>query len=89
MNTITHFVGPRMDVCGRIIQRCSVCGAKLMDSEGVMMLANPDGTPGRFATWPEGQIIRTTLGNPSHTLLVLDDDCRLPEDACVRGMDEL
>ena len=85
-HTITHFVGPRMDICGRIIQRCAVCGAKLCDSEGVMIPRDPDGTPGRFPTWPEGSVVRVTLGNPTHTEL-LRFDVRLPHDACIRGMD--
>jgi hypothetical protein len=43
---LAHFVGPRMDVGGRIIQRCNVCGAKLCDHEGVMILNNLDGPSG-------------------------------------------
>jgi hypothetical protein len=37
--TITHFVGPRMDVCGRIIQRCTVCGAKICDTGSAEQVA--------------------------------------------------
>jgi hypothetical protein len=84
--TITHFVGPRMDVCGRIIQRCTVCGARLCDSQDVMMPYQLDGRPGEYATWPEGRVIRVTLGNPTRTE-VLPDNERLPSDACVLGMD--
>ena len=86
MESITHFTGPRMDVCGRIIQRCTVCGAKLCDSESVAIPNKPDGSLGEFATWEEGRVIRVSLGNPTLTeLLPLDD--RLPPDACVVGMD--
>ena len=57
--TITHFVGPRMDICGRIVQRCTVCGAKLCDSEGVMIPVIGGELP-VYATWPEGRIVRVT-----------------------------
>ncbi len=86
METITHFTGQRMDVCGRIIQRCTVCGAKLCDSEGAMMVVNPDGSTPEFATWEADRVIRVNLGNPTLTELLPIDD-RLPEDACVIGMD--
>jgi hypothetical protein len=82
MNTISHFAGLRMDICGRIIQRCSVCGAKLCDSEGVMMPLNKDGSAPEFPTWPEGRVVQVTLGNPSRTE-VMPDDQRLPKDACI------
>ena len=86
-HTITHFVGPRMDICGRIIQRCAVCGAKLCDSEGVMMPTGPDEPTRHFYTWPEGRVVRVTLGNPTSTVVLFADDERLPHDACIRGMD--
>lgn len=82
--TLTHFVGPRMDICGRIIQRCTVCGAKLCDSENAAMPVNPDGSAPVFPTWPEGRVVRVTLGNPTYTE-VLPDDEKLPRDACIVG----
>jgi hypothetical protein len=51
-----------------------------------MMPNKPDGSPGEYATWPEGRVIRVTLGNPTRTE-VLPDDEHLPFDACIVGMD--
>jgi hypothetical protein len=74
-----------MDICGRIVQRCTVCGAKLCDNEGVMMPVI-DGKPPVYATWPEGRVVRVILGNPTYTE-VLPDDEKLPADACIVGME--
>jgi len=37
MTSTTHIAGPRIEACGRIIQRCSLCGEKLCDSKNVAM----------------------------------------------------
>lgn len=36
MQTVTHIAGPVMNIDGRAIQRCAVCGEKLIDSRGMM-----------------------------------------------------
>lgn len=81
-DTITHISGIRLDVCGRIIQRCSLCGAKLCDSKNVAMPLNEDGTVPEFPSWPVGRLIQVDAGNPTRSSL-LPDSHKLPEDSCV------
>lgn len=81
-DTITHIAGVRLDVCGRVIQRCSLCGAKLCDSEGCAMPLNPDGTVPVFPTWEVGRLVQVDAGNPTRSSLLPDTD-RLPEDSCL------
>ena len=55
--SVTHVAGPVVSVRGRVIQRCAVCGEKLADSRNVAIAANPDGTPGEYATWAEAHLL--------------------------------
>ncbi len=80
--TISHFAGPRMDICGRIVQRCTVCGAKLCDSLNTAAPLNPDGSAPDFPTWTPGAIVQVEAGNPTRYSLLPDTD-KLPADACV------
>lgn len=80
--TTTHIAGVRLDVCGRVIQRCSLCGFKLCDSLGVAMLLNPDGSDPEFATWQTGRLIQVEEGNPTRWLMLPDTD-KLPDDSCL------
>lgn len=81
-STLTHIAGVRLDVCGRVIQRCSLCGAKLCDSEGAAMPLNPDGTAPEFPSWPIGRLVQIEAGNPTRSSLMPDSD-RLPKDLCI------
>lgn len=76
-DTITHIAGPPITACGRLIQRCSLCGEKLVDSKNT---ASPDGRgPG---TWQVGRLVQVTEGNPQRWTL-LDDTEKLPDDSCL------
>ncbi len=81
-NTLTHIAGIRLDVCGRVIQRCSLCGAKLCDSEGVAVLLKPDGTTPEFPTWEIGRLVQVEVGNPTRSSLLPATD-KLPDDSCL------
>lgn len=80
--TLTHIAGIRMEVCDRVVQRCSLCGAKLCDSEGSAMLVREDGTTPEFPTWPVGRLVQVTAGNPTRYSL-LPDTNKLPDDSCL------
>lgn len=80
--TIVHISGDVFHVCGRTIQRCGVCGAKLCDSLNVAMPLNLDGTEPVFPTFPPGRLIEVEAGNPTR-LLVLPDTDRVPENSCL------
>jgi hypothetical protein len=84
-HSITHIAGPSITVCGRTIQRCLVCGAKLVDSKGVMMPLKPDGTPDSIGTWPPGRQVRVTIGNP--TAFVLVEERPDPDDQKIEKLD--
>ena len=86
MASTTHIAGPRIEACGRIVQRCSLCGEKLCDSHGVMMAENPDGSAPRFATWEVGRLVQVTHGNPTRYLLLEETD-KLPKDTCFDLLD--
>jgi hypothetical protein len=81
-DTITHIAGVTLTVCGRKIQRCSLCGAKLCDSENTAMPLNPDGSVPEFPTWPTGRFVQVEAGNPTRSSLLPDSD-RLPNDSCI------
>jgi hypothetical protein len=80
--TLTHIAGVRLDVCGRIIQRCSLCGAKLADSENCAMILNEDGSAPEFPTWQTGRLIQVIVGNPTAYIMLPNSD-RLPDDSCI------
>lgn len=80
-DTISHLAGPSITVSGRVLQRCLICGAKLSDSKGTMMLSTDDGDNG-FPTWPPGRFIQVSVGQPTRSLLLPDEGERLPADVC-------
>ena len=59
LDTVTHVVGPIIKVYDRIVQRCSLCGEKLLDSIGVKVRASEAGLED-FATHPEGALLTST-----------------------------
>lgn len=81
MNSTTHIIGPAITACGRIVQRCSLCGEKLCDSLNVAMPFGPNGELPEFPTWPIGRLLRVSGGNPTRWLLLEDTD-KLPDDSC-------
>ena len=81
-DTITHIAGATITVEGRVIQRCSLCGAKLCDSEGCMMLLEPGKIASEFPTWETGRLVQVTAGNPTQSILLPEAD-RLPLDSCI------
>lgn len=92
-DTITHIAGVRLNAAGRIVQRCSLCGAKLCDSRGVAMPTPPEYAgfsedekaewfDKNFSCWPVGRLVQVDAGNPTRSSLLPDDD-RLPKDSCI------
>jgi len=81
-DTITHIAGVVLNVCGRTIQRCSLCGAKLCDSLNAAMPLEKDGSAPEFPTWQTGRLIQVEAGNPTRSSVLPDSD-KLPEDSCI------
>ena len=86
-DTVTHIAGNRIIADGRVVQRCSLCGEKLCDSNRVEMPRNADGTMPEFPTWEVGRLVQVTAGNPTQHLLMPDTD-RLPKDSCLELLEE-
>lgn len=82
MNTVTHIAGPAITVCGRTIQRCSLCGEKLTDSLGCASPVRPDGTVDSIGTWEVGRLVQVEGGNPTRYSLLPGTNC-LPDDSCI------
>jgi hypothetical protein len=85
MKSTTHVAGLPMDICGRIIQRCAVCGEKMCDSLNAAMPIS-DGIADEFPTWQVGAVVRVTFGQPEQWTLLTSGE-RMPLDACARTMD--
>lgn len=86
-DTVTHIAGMRITACGRVVQRCALCGEKLCDSKNTAAPLKPDGTPPDFPTWQEGRLVRVTPGNPTAYYL-LDDTDELPDDSCIELLED-
>jgi hypothetical protein len=80
--SVTHIAGLVLHVGGRTIQRCSLCGEKLIDNKGEEAPLNPDGSTPKTLTWEVGRLVRFEGDNPVHSHL-LDDTDKLPEDSCL------
>lgn len=85
MVSVTHIAGPAItihDSGDRVIQRCSLCGEKLIDSLGMAAPINPDGSAPQVCVWEVGRLIQVTPGNPTQYLL-LPPSHKLPDDSCL------
>jgi len=80
--TITHIAAPHVDMGGRIIQRCAVCGAKLCDSEGASQSLNADGSVSRYPTWEAFALVQVEVGHPTRFSLLPQSDS-IPADTCL------
>lgn len=80
--SVTHVAGPAITVGSRTIQRCSVCGEKMLDSLGVMMAVGPNGEEPKLWTWEPGRLVRYSGEQPRRELLLPDTE-QLPGDACI------
>ena len=49
-----HLAGTVVGLAGRVIQRCLICGEKLLDSKGSSAPVDMDGKTPTFPTWPVG-----------------------------------
>lgn len=90
MRTVTHIAGAPITLGGnypRVIQRCSLCGEKLVDSKGMMAPVGPDGTAPSVGTWEVGRLIQVEGGNPTRFSLLPDSE-QLPDDSCLALVEE-
>ncbi len=82
---VTHIAGADITIGGRRLrQRCSWCGAVLIDYDLANVMVAGDG-PATPATWPVGRLVRVDGGMST----VLEGTDELPEDACGKVDDEV
>jgi hypothetical protein len=91
--TITHIAAPWISINGRLIQRCGVCGEKLIDSKN-KTIAIPKGMKGDegpeklIGTWQPGALVRATVDqNPTQFTLLHADEGFYPEDGCIESVE--
>jgi len=80
-DTLTHLAGLPVCVRGRLVQRCAICGARMVDSDGRYILRTKDGSPGP-PHWPLGAMVQVRAGSQTE-YVVLPDSGKLPEDNCL------
>ena len=92
----SHVAGPPMKCNERVRQRCSWCGAVLIDQDLTLvgMMLNEDGTVPAFPVWGEGDYIRIDGGMrcvvDGAGVPVVDDvesvvdPQDVPDDSCLR-----
>lgn len=83
MSSVTHLAGNVVTVDDRVIQRCSICGEKLVDSKGQMFPVLPGEPPPLVATWEVGALVRVSGEQPQHWEVLQVDEKRLPDDSCI------
>lgn len=78
---VTHIAGQNITVMGRYVrQRCSWCGAVLVDDDLACVMV-PEGSDRGPFHFPVGRLVRVE-GNVVRHFHVLPDDERLPADSC-------
>lgn len=83
--TTTHIAGVPVTLSGRdgrVIQRCSLCGEKLVDSKGMAAPLRPDGTAESMGTWEVCRLVQVEHGNPTRWSLLPESE-KLPPDSCL------
>ncbi len=60
--SVTHLAGLRVIIEHRVIQRCAICGDKLVDNFVCPMSVRADGTPYTIGTWEDGCLVQVTEG---------------------------
>ena len=89
----THLAGNYVNIHGRIIQRCLICGEKLCDSKGAQVAITADNPDGQFAAWAIGSWVQQdgnclSLAGETETPYF---DCGdyIPDDCCLALVEEV
>lgn len=82
MDTVTHLAAQKVVVPGgRLLQRCAICGAKLIDIDP-RFTASVEGS-GPPVGWTPNRLVRCSVGVNPQTWELLDETDQLPLDACL------
>lgn len=81
--TVTHMVGPHVNLGIRVIQRCAICGEKLLDTQ-YQAAVGESGKELKAHVWPFGRLVRFSVGDAKpRSEVLLPPSERLPEDSCL------
>jgi len=78
--TITHIAGVDVQVGTQLRQRCSWCGAVLIDEDLRNVMVPTEDADKPFPTWPVGALIRRDGFVTS--IVEHEDGAQLPDDCC-------
>lgn len=83
--SVTHVAGPPVTIGERTVQRCALCGEKLLDNKNTVAPIGPNGEPPDFPVWRERSLVTVSEGNPTSFILAGDFAAveELPEDFCL------
>lgn len=85
MNSTTHVAAPYFGIARRMIQRCGICGEKLidLDFDRVAVPEGPDGKPGELpGGFPTAALVRC-VGNAQVVVGSFEQSDPLPPDFCL------
>lgn len=77
MNAV-HLAGPAVQIYDRVIQRCMVCGYKLIDADVVCQVHDAD-----IGTWVHGALVEISGDDPIRYKLAGHFGDALPADFCL------
>lgn len=80
--SVTHIAGNVLTVCGRVIQRCSLCGERLVDSLNTAGPIGPGGKAPKIGTWEVGRQIRIDPREGVTRSTLVEDTEQLAADTC-------
>lgn len=87
--SMVHLAGIVITVGTRVIQRCSLCGAALIDAESSLMAElTPKGikhlSPESVSRWVCGTLVEVDAGSPTRmTHIEPEVEDKLPENTCI------
>ena len=81
--TKTHAAGNAVKIKEREIQRCAVCGVKLVDN---VPGKREDGVKPKLPIWPLGALVRIDADGRQTPVGDVIDDERLPADFCLTSL---
>ena len=80
--SVTHVAGPVVKVHNRVVQRCALCGEKLVDNAYAVSPLRLDGSPPDCCVWAERCLVHCDTGR-----MVAGKDFvaseELPDDFCL------
>lgn len=72
--THVHLAGNFVVIGSRVIQRCLVCGYKLIDNLGQVTEVTENDPNSQTSTWPIGGLIQIDDGNPVQMTLLSESE---------------